>query len=132
MRPVPAYPSRRMSAASDGWIGKPLRRFEDRRLLLGGGQYVEDVRIDDVLSVAVFRSPYAHARLVRIDVSAARQVPGVVDVIAGADVRGLGDVEVAPFVPNVLKPEHPLLVHDVARFIGEPVAAVLADSTAHA
>src|SRR5215471_5622056 len=110
------------------WIGKPLRRFEDRRLLTGQGRYVEDVRITDVLSVAVYRSPYPHARLTRIDVASARQAAGVVDVVTGADVRGLGNVDVAPFVPNVLKPEHPLLVLDVARYIGEPVAAVLAQT----
>jgi aerobic carbon-monoxide dehydrogenase large subunit len=110
------------------WIGKSLRRFEDQRLVTGNGQYVEDVRITDVLSVALYRSPYPHARLVRIDVTNAREAPGVVDVVTGADVRGLGNVDVAPFVPNVLKPEHPLLVFDVARYTGEPVAAVLAQT----
>src|SRR5581483_2529406 len=109
-------------------IGKPLRRFEDRRLLTGQGQYVEDVRIGEVLSVAVYRSPYPHARLLRIDVSSARGAPGVVDVVTGADVRGLGNVDVAPFVPDVLKPEHPLLVFDVARYVGEPVAGVRAQT----
>jgi carbon-monoxide dehydrogenase large subunit len=109
------------------WVGRSVRRFEDHRLLTGAGQYVDDVTIPGVLSVAVYRSPYPHARLLSIDVSAARQAPGVIDVISGADVIGLGGVEVAPFVPNVKKPEHPLLTHDVARFSGEPVAAVLAD-----
>jgi carbon-monoxide dehydrogenase large subunit len=109
------------------WVGKSVRRFEDHRLLTGGGQYVDDVAIPGVLSLAVYRSPYPHARLLSIDVSAAREAPGVIDVITGADVEGLGGVEVAPFVPNVKKPEHPLLTHDIARFSGEPVAAVLAD-----
>jgi aerobic carbon-monoxide dehydrogenase large subunit len=116
-----------VQVASATWVGKPLRRFEDRRLLMGQGQYVDDVRIATPLHLAVFRSPYPHARLTRIDVTEARAAPGVVDVLTGAEVKGLGDVEVAPFVPNVLKPDHPLLVHDIARFIGEPVAAVLAD-----
>lgn len=110
------------------WIGRSLRRFEDQRLVTGHGQYVEDVRIADVLSMAVYRSPYPHARLTNIDVSSAREAPGVVDVVTGADVRGLGNVDVAPFVPNVLKPEHPLLVSDIARYTGEPVAAILAET----
>src|SRR3981081_19468 len=104
------------------WVGRSVRRFEDHRLLTGAGQYVDDVTIPGALSVAVYRSPYPHARLLSIDVSAARQAPGVIDFITGADVIGLGGVEVAPFVPNVKKPEHPLLTHDVARFSGAPVA----------
>src|SRR5262245_50723671 len=108
------------------WIGASLRRFEDPRLLVGDGQYVDDVRLPDSLSVAILHSPYAHARLVRIDVGAAQRVPGIVDVVTGAEVTELGNVDVMPIVPNVKKPRHPLLVSDVARYIGEPVAAVLA------
>jgi carbon-monoxide dehydrogenase large subunit len=120
------------SPAPSTWIGKSLRRFEDARLLKGQGQYVDDVKIPDAYSVSVYRSPYPHARLVSIDVSAARGAPGVIDVITGADVVGLGNVDVAPFVPNVLKPAHPLLVSDVAHYTGQPVAAVLADDPEHA
>ncbi len=109
------------------WVGRPLRRFEDRRLVTGSGQYVEDVHIPGLLHVALFRSPYPHARLTRIDTSAARVAPGAIDVIDGTNVAGLGGVDVAPFVPNVKHVEHPLLVLDEARYTGEPVAAVLAD-----
>jgi len=109
------------------WIGKPLRRFEDRRLVTGAGQYVEDVRIADLLHVAVFRSPFPHARLVSLDIEQAKRAPGVIEVLTGKDVEGLGNVEVAPFVPNVKQVHHPLLVLDEARYTGEPVAAVLAD-----
>jgi carbon-monoxide dehydrogenase large subunit len=109
------------------WVGRSLRRFEDHRLVTGAGQYVDDVRIPDLLHVAVLRSPFGHARLTSIDVSAARTAPGVVDVVTGEDVRELGHVDVAPFVPNVKQVHHPLLVADTARYAGEPVAAVLAD-----
>ncbi|MBV9579543.1 MAG: xanthine dehydrogenase family protein molybdopterin-binding subunit [Chloroflexi bacterium] len=109
------------------WIGRPLRRFEDQRLVTGAGQYVEDVRLADLLHVAVLRSPYPHARLVAIEVAQARRAPGVVDVLIGKDVETLGHVDVAPFVPNVKQVHHPLLVVDEARYTGEPVAAVLAD-----
>jgi carbon-monoxide dehydrogenase large subunit len=101
-------------------------------LLVGNGQYVDDVKVPGALSLAVVRSPYPHARLVSIDVSAARRAPGVVDVITGTDVKGLGNVEVGPYVPNVKKPHHPLLVLDEARYTGEPVAAVLADDPVQA
>src|SRR5919199_3722737 len=110
------------------WTGRPLRRFEDRRLLTGGGRYVDDVVVPEALSVAVYRSPYPHARLVSIEVEPARRAPGVIDVITGQDVLGLGAVEVGPFVPGVKKPHHALLAAEVARFSGEPVAAVLATS----
>ena len=109
------------------WVGKSLRRFEDRRLLTGAGQYVEDVRIADLLHVAVARSPYPRARLVSVTTETARQAPGVIDVLTGKDVEGLGKVDVAPFVPNVKQVHHPLLVEDEARYTGEPFAAVLAD-----
>src|SRR5215204_1949633 len=109
------------------WIGASLRRFEDRRLLIGAGQYVDDVELAGALSLAILHSPYAHARLTRLDVSAARNAPGVLDVVTGADVTELGGVDVMPIVPNVNKPHHPLLVADVARYVGEPVVAILAD-----
>src|SRR5579864_6779619 len=109
------------------WVGAPLRRFEDRRLLTGAGQYVEDIRLAGLLHVAVVRSPYPRARLLQVNVEAARQTAGVVDVLTGRDVEGLGKVDVAPFVPNVKQVHHPLLVTDEARYTGEPVAAVLAD-----
>jgi len=117
----------RGDGAAGSWIGTSLRRFEDQRLLTGSGQYADDVRLADALHVAVLHSPHAHARLVSIDISAARSAPGVVDVVTGADVRELGNVDVMPIVPDTKKPHHPLLVADVARYVGEPVVAVLAD-----
>jgi carbon-monoxide dehydrogenase large subunit len=98
-------------------------------LLIGAGQYVEDVPIADLLHVAVLRSPYPHARLTGLHVEAARTQAGVVDVVVGKDVPELGGVDVAPFVPNVKQVHHPLLVVEggEARYTGEAVAAVLAD-----
>src|SRR5437868_2947926 len=67
------------------------------------------------------------ALLKSLDISAARQAAGVVDVITGAEVRELGNVPVAPFVPDVKQVRHPLLVDEEARYTGEPVVAILAD-----
>ena len=61
----------------DGWIGRPLKRREDHRLLTGAGAYVDDMTPPGCLHVALLRSPHAHARITRLDTSAAQAMPGV-------------------------------------------------------
>jgi xanthine dehydrogenase molybdopterin-binding subunit B len=75
-------------------IGKPLRRKEDLRLLTGGGRYSDDVNLPGQAYAYVLRSPHAHARIRRIDTTAARAIPGVLAVLTGADVTadGLKDI----------------------------------------
>ena len=120
-----------------GWIGQPLRRTEDRRLLRGAGRFVDDLRPSGLLSLAVLRSPHPHARLRSVDLSAARSAAGVVDVIDGRDVthlayraplRGVGG---PPEVRNAPPPPAPLALDEV-RYVGDAVAAVLAESPAEA
>ena len=105
-----------------------VRRREDPRLVTGAGAFVDDLRLGDCGHVAFLRSPRAHARIRSIDVAAARRAPGVVAVITAAD---LGEVNtpLPTFAP------HPALVtpcgnlplaSDRVRFVGEPVAAVVA------
>ena len=120
-----------------GWIGQPLRRIEDSRLLRGAGHFVDDLRPSGLLSLAVLRSPHPHARLRKLDLAAARNAPGVVDVVQGPDVghlayqaplRGVGgppDVQHTPPAPA------PLALDEV-RYVGDAVAAVLAESPAQA
>ena len=76
------------------YVGRPMKRREDRRLLLGAGKFVDDLRPAACLSVIFVRSPHGHARIVRLGVDAARKAPGVVDVIVGDDVRDLGPMPV--------------------------------------
>ena len=109
-------------------VGRPLRRVEDGPLLVGAGLYTDDVRLPGTLHVAVVRSPHAHARLARLDVAAARGAPGVVTVVTGADVAHLGHPRPNRIVPSMKVPLPPLLARDVVRSIGEPVAAVAAET----
>src|SRR5437764_2300210 len=108
------------------WIGKSLPRVEDERLMRGAGRYIDDLEPFPGCKVATsVRSPYAHAYIRQIDVQAALQVPGVVGVITGADVRR----EMRPFPVGVSAPiEYYPLAIDKVRFAGEPVAVVVADS----
>ncbi|MGH7419933.1 MAG: hypothetical protein ACREKB_19350, partial [Candidatus Rokuibacteriota bacterium] len=71
---------------SDGWIGRPLKRREDHRLLTGAGSYVDDLRPPGCVHVALLRSPHADARIAHLDVEAARRDPRVLLVATGKDV----------------------------------------------
>jgi 2-furoyl-CoA dehydrogenase large subunit len=115
-----------MEAEQFRWIGKSLPRVEDERLMRGAGRYIDDLEPFPGCKVAaIVRSPYAHASIRNIDVEAALQVPGVVGVITGADVRR----EMRPFPVGVPAPvEYYPMAVDKVRFVGEPVAVVVADS----
>ncbi len=115
-----------MEAEQFRWIGKPISRVEDERLMRGAGRYIDDLHPFPGCKVAaIVRSPYAHAIIRNIEVEAALQVPGVVGVITGADVRR----EMRPFPVGVPEPvEYYPMAIDKARFVGEPVAVVVADT----
>jgi 2-furoyl-CoA dehydrogenase large subunit len=105
-------------------VGKPVRRIEDRALLMGRGRFADDLPVAPrTLHAHIVRSPHAHARIVRIDARAALRMDGVHAVITGEDVKKLTD----PFLVAVKAaiPQWPLAVGR-ARFAGEPVAVVLA------
>lgn len=109
---------------SPGWIGRPLPRLEDDLLLRGGGRFIDDLDpVPNARHAAILRSPFAHARIERIDASAALALPGVVGVLTGDDVAALS----APFPAGV---ESPVPYHAAAvgtvRYPGEPVAVVVA------
>jgi aerobic carbon-monoxide dehydrogenase large subunit len=107
-------------------VGAPLARKEDRRMLLGRGRFTGDLTRPGLLHAAFVRSPHAHARLVGIDVAAARQAPGVRGLFTAADLGHpylLAMLERDEFVPTPM----PILAGDRVRFTGEPVAIVVAD-----
>jgi carbon-monoxide dehydrogenase large subunit len=117
------------------WIGKRITRTEDNKLLTGQALFVDDVQIPGMLHAAFLRSDYAHARLLSLDVSAAREMPGVVAVITAED---MGDAW-RPSPPNVSPPpgmegvtfysRTPVpLVKDKVRHAGEALAMVIAES----
>ena len=70
------------------YIGQPIKRFEDPRLLTGQGTFVDDLHVPDMLYAVVLRSVHAHARIHAIDASAARHLPGVVQVLTAQDLVG--------------------------------------------
>ncbi len=109
------------------YIGKPVPRKEDRRMIQGLATYVDDIDLPDLHHVAILRSPHAHARIVSIDRAAALAHPGVIDVVTGEDTRHIGTVPVAAVVPpDKHSPKTPVLAEGKVRFVGEPVAAVVA------
>ncbi len=111
-------------AAATSWIGKPVKRVEDARLLAGRGSFIDDHDpLPNVHHAAIVRSPRAHARIVGYDVSAALAMEGVVGVITGEDVAKL----TKPFSVGVTAPVHYYCAAtDKVRFVGEPVAVVVA------
>lgn len=120
-------------------IGQALTRREDDRLLTGQGRFIDDVRLPGALHAMFVRSHHAHARIRQLDIAEARAVHGVVAILTGADLQADG---VAPFPANpALKPApgrpattapfHPLAL-DTVRFVGQPIAVVLAESRATA
>jgi aerobic carbon-monoxide dehydrogenase large subunit len=119
--------------------GQPVKRLEDQRLLTGKGQFIDDKPDDGTLWLHVLRSPHAHARITSIDVQAARDMPGVEAVYTGADLVN-DDVGTLPTLAIFKRPDgapmtvppRRLLAHEMVRFAGEPVAAVVAHSRAQA
>lgn len=111
------------------YIGQPVRRKEDQRMVRGLGTYVDDIELPRMAFVAILRSPVAHARLAGLDTSAAKAAPGVIDVVTGDDTKGVGSVPRATVIPvDVRSPRCPVLAEGKVRFVGEPVAAVVAET----
>jgi carbon-monoxide dehydrogenase large subunit len=120
-------------------MGQAVPRFEDPRLLRGGGRYTDDINLPGQARGYVLRSPHAHARIRAIDTAAARAAPGVLAVYTGADwaADGLGYMPCMAAILIPLKrgdgqpiyvPERPPLVRDRARFVGDYVAFVVAET----
>ncbi len=119
--------------------GQSVKRLEDQRLLTGQGYFIDDKPQDGALWLYVLRSPHAHAKIAAIDTSAALAMEGVEAVYTGADLvtDNIGTIPTLPIFKRpdgspMAAPPRRLLAHDVVRFAGEPVAAVLATSRADA
>jgi carbon-monoxide dehydrogenase large subunit len=120
-------------------IGQPVTRFEDRRLLQGEGRFLDDVRLLGQTQAVVVRSPHAHARIVGIDTAAAAKAPGVLAVFTGADLAhdGLGTMQMTlkrkrPDGAPMFAPPHRGLTQDRVRYVGDPVALIIAETRAQA
>ena len=114
--------------AVNSYVGQPVERIEDLRLLRGRGQFVDDLHLDGMLHAAILRSSVPHGRVLGIDASAARALDGVVAVITAAEIG-----ETIPTIPLRLAPlidlvpyEQPSIAHGKVRYVGEPIAVVVA------
>jgi 2-furoyl-CoA dehydrogenase large subunit len=110
------------------WVGKAIPRKEENRLLRGRGKFADDIKLRELLYLRFVRSPYAHARILSVDASAAGQLPGVVCTLTGAEIAAQTApfIEIGPGPAGNIK-DYPLAVTR-ARYQGEPVAAVAAES----
>src|SRR5690348_136107 len=126
-----------MTAATG--IGARVKRKEDQRFLTGTGRYVDDLPLARTTYAYFLRSPHAHAKIKSIDISAAKKMAGVVEIFTGKD---MADAKVGSLICGwVVKgkdgqphkaPPHPVLAADTVRYVGDPVALVVANSAAEA
>src|SRR5215207_1779038 len=121
------------------YVGRSIPRREDRRLLMGRGQFVADLKLPDTLHAVFVRSQVAHARIRSVDLTRALAAPGVVFAMSGAEL-----FKILPPVPDTqlslprkwttqvqhtfLNPQQPLLAHDKVRHVGEAVAIIVAET----
>jgi carbon-monoxide dehydrogenase large subunit len=113
-------------------IGRPRPGLGQRRFVAGLGRYVDDLPAGDCLHAAFVRSPYPHARIVGIDRAAALRAPGVQAVVVGDEAGDVAAIPVNRFTPDLKLPEYRALSGGVVRFVGEPVAVVVASTRAQA
>jgi len=132
-----------MAAATDietrFGAGRATLRTEDHRLLTGQGRFADDVNLPGQAWLAVLRSPHAHAKILDVDTGVARALPGIFDVVTGAELlaAGVGPLPTPPLFkradgsPMAYPPRH-VIAHDQVRFVGEIVAAVIAETRSDA
>jgi aerobic carbon-monoxide dehydrogenase large subunit len=118
-------------------VGQPVPRVEDPKLVRGEGRYTDDLSLPGQAYAVMVRSPYAHGIIRGIDADAAQDMPGVLAIYTAADLAGYGPLKVVPAFKNrdgspMLKPDRYALASDRVRFVGDPVAVVVAENVAEA
>ena len=120
-------------------IGQGVSRFEDPRLVRGGGRYTDDIKLPGLAHGVVLRSPHAHAKIRSIDVTVAKAAPGVLAVLTSVDIKaaGCGDLPVTGGLKRrdgspMYKPRYPILAEDRVRWVGDGVAFIVAETVAQA
>jgi aerobic carbon-monoxide dehydrogenase large subunit len=112
------------------YVGRPLKRTEDPKLITGRGRYVEDITLPGLAHLVFLRSPHAHARVTAIRTDAVRRAPGVVCVVTAGDLPSLRPLPFMATLPGLLQATCPYLAGAVVDSTGVPVAAVVAESAA--
>jgi aerobic carbon-monoxide dehydrogenase large subunit len=118
------------------YVGQPIERIEDLRLLRGRGQFVDDLHEAGALHAVLLRSNVAHGKIISIGTAKARAMPGVRAVYTAADVAPNAKVPTIPLrlapLPQLVPYEQPVIAQDHVRYVGEPIAIVIADTQAMA
>jgi carbon-monoxide dehydrogenase large subunit len=117
----------------DGGIGASTKRREDVRFLTGKGRYTDDINLPGQAHVVFLRSDVAHGRLNKVDTAAAEGMPGVIRVFTGADFEGIGGLPCGWLITSrdgnpMQEPGHPVLAQGKVRHVGDPIAAVVAET----
>src|SRR3989454_9483820 len=110
------------------YVGRPLKRSEDPKLITGRGQYVEDIKLPGLAHLAFLRSPHAHARVKALRTDAARRAPGVIRVVTARDLGPLRPLPFMATIPGLKQARCPYLAGAVVDSTGVPVAAGVAES----
>src|SRR5437867_13307521 len=109
-------------------VGSCIKRREDPRFITGKGHYTDDLKLAGMTYAVFVRSPHANARIRGIDTSRARAHPGVVAVFTGKDMAGVNSLPCGWLLPDLKIPPHMPLASDAARYVGDPVAIVIAET----
>jgi len=122
-----------MGATDQGFIGASVRRKEDYRFLTGAGQYTDDVNPPNHVHAFFLRSPHAHAKIRKIDTAKAKSAPGVVAIYTADDLTGVNGLPCGWLITGtdgkpMNEPPHPVLAQGKARYVGDPVALVIAET----
>src|SRR3954452_12071703 len=114
-------------ATAKPWVGRPIKRKEDPRLIMGRARYIDDINVTGQLWASFVRSPEAHARITSIDTSAAESYPGVMAVFKGTDLDLEAPLPMAWVPPGVevKNPPHWSIAKEEVHHVGDPVALVI-------
>src|SRR6266853_3000588 len=109
-------------------LGASIKRREDPRFITGKGNYTDDLKLAGMTHAVFVRSPHANAKIRKIDTSKASKAPGVVAIFTGKDMTGVNSLPCGWLLPELKIPPHMPLASDAARYVGDPVAIVIAES----
>jgi aerobic carbon-monoxide dehydrogenase large subunit len=123
----PQIPGSSIGKTAMPYIGSRIKRKEDVRLLRGSGKYVGDIHRAGMVHAAILRSTHAHARITKIDAAAALKLPGVIGVLTAADMPGLKTIPMRTgIIPGLERSQQTPIARDKVRYVGDPVAVVVA------
>jgi aerobic carbon-monoxide dehydrogenase large subunit len=109
-------------------LGASIKRREDPRFITGKGNYTDDLKLAGMTHAVFVRSPHANAKIRKIDIAAASKAPGVVKIFTGKDMAGVNSLPCGWLLPDLKVPPHMPLATDAARYVGDPVAIVIAET----